>query len=322
MSNFQRLELFLGYNFKNHDLIKRALSHQSTNSDISTNANHLEFIGSSCLHLAILQQSIILAPATLRAGQVVVLNEKITSSLKTLNKLFKELEIENLWEIDPILETRVEERIWAISAICGALFLDGGYPAVTQLAIRVLENHEQDLPRNDEIDPNLPWRQWQYRQTIRLESIDSVFPRCISAKTYRFMPWALETHIRPGISNNRSYQLFELGDAALRWAIDLEMFLNNKLEPLENRFLHREHRLKSLGLEARKDQIFASCFSSQDWRRQSLDYRTQSLKNILAAVLISEGEQQARTFSRLILNKANTLAAWKNNSSVVFSPLL
>lgn len=49
----EQLEKYLGYQFKNRDLLKQALTHSSINHDISKNYERLEFLGDRVLGLAV-----------------------------------------------------------------------------------------------------------------------------------------------------------------------------------------------------------------------------------------------------------------------------
>lgn len=319
-SDFSALQHYLNYRFEDPNFLLRALTHHSVEGNSDCNASRLEFLGSSCLYLAILQLSMLSSPANLRAGQLVSTVDAMLSSTKAIADIYESLEIDGFWAIDFQRSKKTEERFFLITAIAGALFLDGGLAAVKSLALKFIAQHSPEFNCViEDSDPCLPWGKWPYRKSIMLENIDAAFPRCFSTKAFMLLSWALETHCKPGNYNQRCYQFFELGDAALRWAVDLQLFEDNLLDPPENRYLQRENKLKRLGLEARRDQFYSLSFGSQDWRRQSLDYRTHSLKNVLGAILIADGENSAQQLTKLILQKPHAINSSRNQSSVVVS---
>ena len=53
MENLQKLEKILGYEFKNKQLLRQALTHSSYSSRLSENYERLEFLGDRVLGLTI-----------------------------------------------------------------------------------------------------------------------------------------------------------------------------------------------------------------------------------------------------------------------------
>ena len=319
MSDFPSLERSLGYNFRNPELLRRALTHSSLNENSAGYADHLEFIGSSSLYLGLLHQSLLQASASTRGWELLSLVDQISTSSKNLSQIIHALEIDKFWKIQANLKDKFEERLWLIYAISGALFQDGGYQAVSDLARFIIKCLKFPYSTLKPMDADLPWGLWSNRINIKLDLINFVFPRNLSNNSLKLLPWALETHLKPGVYNQRSSQFFELGEAALRWAIDVKLWEEKLLEPAENRYLHRQRILTRLGLGARQDQSYSSGFGAQDWRRQSLDHRIHSLKNILGAILVADGEIAARNFTQVILNKPTVRDSLHNSYSIVVS---
>lgn len=319
MSFLPSLESCLAYSFRNPKLLNRALTHNSYNIDNNVNSCHFEFIGSSSLYTAILQQILLSSPANIRGWELVNLVEQVVSNSGIFSSAFPSLSLSEHWKIDASLQENPEEKHWLVYAIAGALLLDGGYQAVQKLSQLLLARIELPFETCTPIGLNLPWGSWNHRITINLNHLNFVFPRCFSSNVSSLLPWGLETHLKPGVYNQRSSQIFELGEATLRWKIDLMLIKGKMLEPIEKRQVNRQKITSSLGLDSRQDQAYASSFAGQDWRRQSLDHRVHSLKNLLGVVMISDGAAAALEFADLILNRPNKRESFRLSNSIVVS---
>ena len=136
---FTRLEAEVGYNFQRRELLVEALTHRSAVDAAQWN-ERLEFLGDSVLGLAI-------STELFRAGQQLVEGElsKLRAAIVNEKCLAAKARSIRLGEFlilgrgEEIAGGRYKDSILAdaVEALLGAVYLDGGFPAVQSLVVRL-----------------------------------------------------------------------------------------------------------------------------------------------------------------------------------------
>ena len=148
------LNLVFGYEFTDPDAMQRALTHRSASSD---NNERLEFLGDSVLGLAVADLLYARFPAAsvgelTRTRATLVRKETLAAAARSV-RIGEHLVIgageqrNGGRDRDSILADAVE-------ALLGAMYLDGGYPAVRDAVERMFAEHlAQSTPGNATKDP-------------------------------------------------------------------------------------------------------------------------------------------------------------------------
>ncbi len=133
IDNFTELKEILNYQFKNKDLLKKALVHSSYANEMgdpNDNNERLEFLGDAILEACISEELYKRYPEA-REGELTKIRSRLVNS-KTLANIAKRFSINRFLFLGKGEEQqggRNRETILAdaLEAIIGAVFLDGGY---------------------------------------------------------------------------------------------------------------------------------------------------------------------------------------------------
>jgi len=150
--NSEKLEIFIGYEFKNQDLLKEALTHRSyinENPEWSLPHNErLEFLGDAVLELIVTEILFNQFPSTAE-GQLTALRASLVN-YQMLAEVARSLSLEKF-----LLLSRGEAKDTgrardvilanAIEALIGALYLDSGYPDVKEFIARWIMPHLSEV---------------------------------------------------------------------------------------------------------------------------------------------------------------------------------
>ncbi len=145
------LQRRLGYTFREEALLRRALTHGSTKECKEDEDNEtLEFLGDAFLQLSI-SAALIERYPQLQEGDLTMLRSSLVSR-KALHVKGLELELQYFLFLSSQLRKHTDlERTSIISnsfeAVLGAVFIDGGYGAGTQVVLRLFA---ADLAKLDE----------------------------------------------------------------------------------------------------------------------------------------------------------------------------
>lgn len=140
MENLHELEKILGYEFKDINLLKQALTHSSYSSKISENYERLEFLGDRVLGLAIARLLYKFFPnepeGSLSQRHTGLVNKDRVSEVALSLNLDKFVIVANE-------EIRDNENVMCdvCEAVIGAIFIDGG----CECAILFVNNHWKEL---------------------------------------------------------------------------------------------------------------------------------------------------------------------------------
>lgn len=135
----QRIENALGYEFSDHALLKKALTHASAAIAKLDSNERLEFLGDSILGLVICQALFEKFP-DYREGDLTKIKSKLVSR-KTCSMITAELDIEDLFNIGPGMQksNALKGSIAAamLESIIAAIYIDGGFDAVKKFILRL-----------------------------------------------------------------------------------------------------------------------------------------------------------------------------------------
>lgn len=144
MGRFQKLEEVLGYTFKDPALLELALTHPSRTSEqaLGVNNQRLEFLGDAVLGLIISKDLYFRYPEW-EEGDLTKARARIVNS-RSLAEHALEWELENhlilsKGEGSNTGKGRESALADAAEAVLGAIFLDGGFEAVNDVACRTFK---------------------------------------------------------------------------------------------------------------------------------------------------------------------------------------
>lgn len=154
MTDLERLQDMLGYQFKNEDLLLRALVHRSfayENQDVASDNETLEFLGDSVLGLAISHLLLELFP-DYDEGELSRLRSSIVNE-RELAQIATSVHLGNfllLGKGEELSGGRQKASLLAngLEAVLAAVYLDGGLESAIRLVRKVfhgyLEHREED----------------------------------------------------------------------------------------------------------------------------------------------------------------------------------
>ncbi len=163
--NINRLEISLGYKFRNLGLLERAVTHRSSaheaapsGSEVEVRKLHnesLEFIGDSVLGLAVAEELFSRHPDK-NEGDLTLMKHQLVSA-DTLSRLCEEngfSEFLRLGKGEAQTGGRTKRALLAdlFEAIIGAVFLDSGYVPARELVIRLMRNEIKSATPQRAID--------------------------------------------------------------------------------------------------------------------------------------------------------------------------
>ena len=156
------LDQFLGYKFKDKTLLEAALTHRSFgNFHDTANNERLEFLGDAVLQLCI--TSILLESFDEKdEGDLSKFRSLLVQS-RTLSKKSKQSGIDKmirLSEGEARMGIRDSILADAFEAICGAIYLDGGYESAKLVLEKVFKPEVDDLKKGENII-------WDYKTTLQ-----------------------------------------------------------------------------------------------------------------------------------------------------------
>lgn len=141
VSDFSELQSRLGYNFRDENLLRLALTHPSVSHESPVNKGdnqRLEFLGDSLLRLV---QSEILYTrfpgadeGVLSKARAALENEKALSARARLVNLGAHLKFGS--GVNPAMRAQNSILADAFEAVLGAIFLDGGFEAAREFILR------------------------------------------------------------------------------------------------------------------------------------------------------------------------------------------
>lgn len=153
------LETRIGYTFKQKHWIQHALRHPSFAPGAF---GRLEFLGDAALGLAV-AESAYQRFTHLSEGDLTRLRARYVQK-KTLATLAKAIRLDKLLLIGPALKGKKSTESMladAFEAVCGAVFLDGGYAAVQNVIWRVLDAYvEKNQIETVEKDSKTRLQEW------------------------------------------------------------------------------------------------------------------------------------------------------------------
>tara|TARA_B100001248_G_C27307026_1_gene420006 strand:- start:157 stop:819 length:663 start_codon:yes stop_codon:yes gene_type:complete len=141
MIKSKRIEIVIKYEFKNKELLNRALTHKSFNSE--TNNEKLEFLGDRVLGLIISKKLLEKFPNE-KEG---IIDKKLANLVnkKTCAIIAKKLSIEEFIHLGPSNKKidRSSEKILSdtLEAIVGAIYLDGGLKFAEKFILNSWNTH-------------------------------------------------------------------------------------------------------------------------------------------------------------------------------------
>ena len=143
-NNTKDLEIILGYNFKNHNLLQQSLIHKSF--DNNKNNEKLEFLGDRVLGLVISKKLIEIYPEE-KEG---IIDKKFANLVnkKTCSMIANDLNIKKFMFLGPSSKSNLKSANKiegdCLEALIGAIFLDGGIKPADKFVLnfwkRYLEN--------------------------------------------------------------------------------------------------------------------------------------------------------------------------------------
>lgn len=145
-ADLQAVEETIGYRFTQPALLARALSHRSVGVD---NNERLEFLGDAVLDLVV-SEALFRTHGNASEGELTRLRASLVRK-ETLAEVARELGLGPRVSVgDGERKAATRERAAvladALEAVIGAVFVDAGYPAATELVCRLLESRLQGLP--------------------------------------------------------------------------------------------------------------------------------------------------------------------------------
>jgi len=135
----QRIEKALQYNFSDHTILQKALTHSSAASGKLDSNERLEFLGDSVLGMVICQALFERFPSYLE-GDLTKIKSKLVSR-KICSFLANQLDIDDLLDIGPGMKKSkaLQGSISAatLEALIAAIYLDGGFEAAKDFILRI-----------------------------------------------------------------------------------------------------------------------------------------------------------------------------------------
>lgn len=125
----------LGYNFKNKDLLTRALTHSSKSAE---NYERLEFLGDGILDFVVGEY--LFKQSDMDEGKLTVLRSHFVSEAN-LCKVFDKLQLENHVILGKSYQGKLSKAIKGdvVEAIIAGIYLDGGLEKAKEFIIKTLE---------------------------------------------------------------------------------------------------------------------------------------------------------------------------------------
>lgn len=150
MDKLKKLQDKLGYFFRDEELLKNALIHRSylgENNDISESNERMEFIGDGFLDAIIGSELYRMMPDK---GEGVLSKSRASIVCeKSLANVAKELDLGSyiyMGRGEDMAGGREKDSVTAdtVEAVIGAVFLDGGYDAASDLVLRIMSGTIED----------------------------------------------------------------------------------------------------------------------------------------------------------------------------------
>ena len=175
----RKFELEINYSFKNRDLLKRSLTHKS--SEVIENNEKLEFLGDRVLGLVISKKIYLLYPSE-KEGDLdkrfaFLVNKKTCLKIGKKLKLNQYLILGNSYK----KRTKIEDKIIAdaCESLIGAIYLDGGFIFVERFILK-LWNNEIKKTFKTQIDPKTKLQEYSlkiYKKLPVYKTLKSFGPR-------------------------------------------------------------------------------------------------------------------------------------------------
>lgn len=146
MDKLRQIQKRLGYNFKDINLLKEAITHKSIKSSI--NNERLEFLGDAVLDLVV-GEYLYNKFATQSEGDLSKLRASLVNE-DSLAKIAKELNLGEFLYLSPAEENnggRKKQSLIsdALEALMGAIYLESGLEMVREIFINLLERNFADI---------------------------------------------------------------------------------------------------------------------------------------------------------------------------------
>ena len=168
MENLQKLEKILGYEFKNKQLLRQALTHSSYSSRLSENYERLEFLGDAILD-AIVGDIVYKRFEGKREGFLTNTRSKIVQR-ETLNKLAVEIGLDKLIKYSTRSSSHNSYMYGnAFEAFIGAIYLDQGYGRCKQFMEQRIINRYIDLDKISRKEVNFKSKLIEWSQKNKME---------------------------------------------------------------------------------------------------------------------------------------------------------
>ena len=167
MGDFKELQSRLGYTFRSLSLLKLALTHPSIAQDHTLSRQHnqrLEFLGDAVLQLvlthALYERFPDLDEGSLTKARAQMVNRKALAARSRGMELGPHLILSRGEEMHGG-RARTSTLADAFEAVFGAVFVDGGFEAASEVVLREFEKSFTDLPRVPSIpNPKGELQEW------------------------------------------------------------------------------------------------------------------------------------------------------------------
>ena len=198
-TDLRKLADLLGYEFRDLEILKRAMTHRSAGSDSN---EVLEFLGDSILNYTVTSHLVGLHPQT-KAGDLTKLRSKIVNNRKALSAIAESLDIVKYIRVGGGFQMENETAVQnlkanGVEALIGAVYLDGGITAAGDFIKRKFRNllttsplqelndsksklqeftqlQFKTLPEYEVIEAGGDYNQPQIRVICKLNGVDKVF---------------------------------------------------------------------------------------------------------------------------------------------------
>jgi ribonuclease-3 len=158
----RKFESEINYSFKNRDLLKRSLTHKS--SEVIENNEKLEFLGDRVLGLVISKKIYLLYP-TEKEGDLdkrfaFLVNKKTCLKIGQKLKLNQYLILGNSYK----KKIKIEDKIIAdaCESLIGAIYLDGGFILVEKFILKLWSNEIKKTFKT-QIDPKTKLQEYSLK---------------------------------------------------------------------------------------------------------------------------------------------------------------
>ena len=158
----RKFESEINYSFKNRDLLKRSLTHKS--SEVIENNEKLEFLGDRVLGLVISKKIYLLYPkekeGDLDKRFAFLVNKKTCLKIGQKLKLNQYLILGNSYK----KKIKIEDKIIADSceSLIGAIYLDGGFILVEKFILKLWSNEIKKTFKT-QIDPKTKLQEYSLK---------------------------------------------------------------------------------------------------------------------------------------------------------------